>query len=237
MFPQAIILRMKILPSNDFPDPDFKVAIIIPALNEENTIEPVIRGVLPFGLVIVVDDGSTDKTASISEVAGASVVSHGKNSGYDAALFSGMSKALEFGADAAITIDADGQHLPEDIGKFVEILKNGGADIVMGVRPKPARFAEWVFRIWAKKRYGVQDILCGFKGYNKNYLERFKAEAARFSFGTALPVACIKNGARAVYLPIKIKKRVDIPRLGRALRANLLIFKAMIGVVFDAKQA
>ena len=96
-----------------------RVALVIPALNEEKTIYEVVKESLKFGLVVVVDDGSVDQTAKFAELGGAVVVSHEKNKGYDSALNSGFIKAESLGCEYIITLDADGQHNPKLIHKFI----------------------------------------------------------------------------------------------------------------------
>ena len=86
-----------------------KIGIVIPALNEAKTVGGVIASVIEIGHVIVVDDGSTDGTSEVAEAAGATVVRHKENSGYDAALASGYARAIELDCDAVATIDADGK--------------------------------------------------------------------------------------------------------------------------------
>lgn len=108
--------------------------VIIPAYNEEGTIAEVIVRSLPYAdTVLVVDDGSTDATAAVAACAGAQVISHPLNRGLGAAIGTGMQAARNLGADVVMTLDADGQHLPEEIPRFVEALGHG-ADAVIGSR-------------------------------------------------------------------------------------------------------
>ncbi len=204
------------------------IAIIVPALNEEKTIGTVIDGVKHAGQVIVVNDGSNDNTAQVSAEHGAMVVSHLVNKGYDMALYSGFKKSLEIKASIVLSIDADGQHNPEDIQKFIDILERNEADIVLGYRPKAARISERIFRIWAKYFYGIEDILCGLKAYNTSALLPFIEFVKLETVGTAAAIKIVQNNGRLKQLPIEVNDREDIPRLGRALRANWIIFKAML---------
>ena len=118
-----------------------KVAIVIPAYNEELTIAIVIKGLQkvfnnePYDYrVIVVDDGSRDSTAHKAETAGAYVISHILNSGQGAATTTGLSYALQHGFDIAVTLDADGQHDPIDVLEGVEKLSNSDVDLLIGSR-------------------------------------------------------------------------------------------------------
>ena len=94
------------------------LSIVIPALNEAETISQVISEVKRYGNPIVVDDGSTDKTAAISSLAGALVVKHKTNKGYEEALNSGFRKAAELGSTVIMTLDADGHILVQTSSKI-----------------------------------------------------------------------------------------------------------------------
>ncbi len=118
-----------------------QLAVVIPALDEAGSIGMVIAGV-PRSIagvgridVIVVDDGSSDGTADRALAAGAAtVVRHARNRGLAAAFNSGISAALERGADLIVQLDADGQHDPADIPALIEPILIGAADMAVGVR-------------------------------------------------------------------------------------------------------
>ena len=131
-----------------------RLGIVIPALNESATIVGVVEAAERYGVPIVVDDGSTDDTAKLAQQAGASVVLHGQNLGYDAALNSGFKKAMELGCALVITIDADGQHDPSLIQKFIDRI-DAGADIAVGVRSNRQRLAEHLFLGIFTLRFGI----------------------------------------------------------------------------------
>ncbi len=109
--------------------------IIITAYQEEQTIGDVVkRALLQSPFVAVIDDGSTDRTAKIAHEAGAYVLSHLFNLGQGAALQTGFSFALTEGADLIVTLDADGQHDPEDISRMISKIESSNADVVLGNR-------------------------------------------------------------------------------------------------------
>ena len=163
-----------------------KLIVQIPALNEERTIAEVIAriprpipGIDAIG-VVVVDDGSTDRTGEIARGAGAEVVRHEKPRGVGAAFRSGLEASSRLGADIIVTIDADGQFNPEDIPKLVEPILRGEAEFVTASRFKdPALvpemppmkrwgndvIARWISRIIRKK---FDDVSCGFRAYSRN---------------------------------------------------------------------
>ena len=109
------------------------IAIVIPAFNEEKTVSWVVKRAKRYGRVVVVDDCSRDDTAALAKKAGALVIRHSHNQGLGSALRSGFRQALKMNADIIITIDADGQHNPRDIPRFISAL-NAGYDFVLGNR-------------------------------------------------------------------------------------------------------
>jgi glycosyltransferase involved in cell wall biosynthesis len=112
-----------------------KVFAVIPAYNEEKTIGQVVFDVKKHvDGVIVVDDGSVDRTAALAREAGASVASHFLNRGQGAALETGKAAALGFGADIIVTYDADGQFVPEEISNITRPIIDNQADVVLGSR-------------------------------------------------------------------------------------------------------
>src|SRR5437867_2792369 len=140
------------------------LAVVIPAFNEEATITRVVKAVLPFGRVIVVNDASRDRTAELAAAAGAVVVTHPSNRGYDGALNSGFDQAALLNCKYVITIDADGQHNPQQIQEYLELLENS-VDMVLGVRSEKRLLSEYVFAWYTRIVYGIHDPLCGLKGY------------------------------------------------------------------------
>ncbi|MEK9159016.1 MAG: glycosyltransferase family 2 protein [Patescibacteria group bacterium] len=114
-----------------------KLFVIIPAYNEEKTIAPVVRGVFasnPDAQVVVVDDGSSDKTARLAKESGAVVLQHVINRGQGAALQTGNTYALRAGADVIVHFDADGQFEPREISKLVEPITRAEAEVALGSR-------------------------------------------------------------------------------------------------------
>ena len=117
-----------------------KLVAQLPALNEEKSIERVLAAIprrvpgVDEVVVLVVDDGSTDRTAELARAAGAVVVSHVRNRGVGAAFRTGLAKATDLDADVIVTLDADGQFDPEDIPKLIDPILRGQADFVTASR-------------------------------------------------------------------------------------------------------
>ena len=202
------------------------LGIVMPALNEARTIANVVSLCKVYGVPIVIDDGSYDDTGTLAEAEGAQVVRHAVNKGYDAALNSGFRMAAKLGCQYVITIDADGQHNPLLLGKFCELL-DAGADIVVGNRNERARLAEHCFGFLAKIMYGLDDPLCGLKGYRMSIYKDLGHFDSYDSIGTELVLFAVRNGCRMEQVPIIVHDRVGTPRFGRRLYANYKIFRAM----------
>ncbi len=208
-----------------------RLAAVIPALNEANSIESVVRQLSQRSIVIVVDDGSTDDTAALARSAGGHVISHQINLGYDAALETGLRTAIELGCTFAVTMDADGQHDPSLIEVFRDVLEDG-ATLVIGHRDTTQRWSETLFCLIGRAVWGVNDPLCGMKGYRLSILNNVKSLNTYPSVGTELSLRLIEFGVRATQVKIKTRKRDDISRFGGGFNANMRICKALwIGLI------
>ena len=215
-----------------------KTAIIIPAFNEAETIAAVVRGVAPYGQPVVVDDGSRDDTAARAEAAGALVVRRGSNRGYDAALESGFELAERLGVEVAVTFDADGQHDAAILARVIEPLEKASAAMVLGIRPRAARFSEALFNVYTRRRFGVADIMCGLKAFRMDmYREHGRVDGGR-SIGTELALSGLRRGVPYATVPVPIHDRRGEARFGSAMTANLRILWAMaLGIWTDAKHS
>jgi len=113
-----------------------RVFIVIAAFNEEHAISDVLKGLSRAGYkdIVVVDDGSKDKTAEIARANGAYVVRHVINRGQGAALATGMAYALKNDADIIVHFDADGQQRAEDIAAMISPIKRNEVDVTLGSR-------------------------------------------------------------------------------------------------------
>jgi glycosyltransferase involved in cell wall biosynthesis len=212
----------------------YRVGIVIPALNESATILGVVEAVGIYGVPIVVDDGSTDDTAELAKRAGAVVVSHDRNRGYDAALNSGFKKAAELGSEVIITVDADGQHDPSLLQKFIDQI-DAGIDVVVGIRSRRQRFAEHLFAWYAILRFGIKDPLCGMKAYRTAVYEALGHFDSYGSIGTELAIYAAKKGCRLGQIPFAVRERKDQSRFGRVLVGNYKIIRAIALSIWRVK--
>jgi glycosyltransferase involved in cell wall biosynthesis len=163
-----------------------KLAVYLPALNEADTIGAVLDGIpgtIPriTGITtIVIDDGSTDRTAAVARLRGAIVVSHPRNLGTGRAFMSGVHAGLATGADIIVGMDADGQFRPSDLAALIAPIVNGEADVVLctrfgpgsqlaGKMPPAKRLGNWLLcRIISLiVRQRLSDVSCGFRAFSR----------------------------------------------------------------------
>jgi glycosyltransferase involved in cell wall biosynthesis len=210
------------------------MAAVIPAYNEANSIYSVVEAAKQYVLTIVVDDGSDDETAHLARQAGAIVVSHSNNRGYDAAIQTGLFKAIELGCTFAITIDADGQHNPAVLEHFKTALLEG-ADLVVGARDRHQRFSESLFAVMGKLLWSIEDPLCGVKGYRLSHLKRLGHFDCYNSIGTEFAIRCARSHLRIEMVPVLTNERFGISRFGDGLKANFRILRALLIGLINAK--
>jgi glycosyltransferase involved in cell wall biosynthesis len=210
-----------------------QIGIIIPAYNEAATIRSIVQSAFQFGVPIVVDDGSSDGTGYLAKEAGAFVVKHDVNRGYDQTLNSGFAFADESGFEYVVTIDADGQHDPLILDKFIQTL-DSGADVVVGVRDCLQRFAEHVFSWVGYIKWRMRDPLCGMKAYRIGVFRELGHFDSYNSIGTELAIYAANSGKEIKQLEVKTRHRNDASRFGPRFYANKKILRSLWTVFFKS---
>ena len=190
---------------------EYNGCILIPAYNEVDHIADVINKAKMFLPVIVVDDGSTDETASFSTNAGAVVYKQIPNQGKGAALQRGFHEAVQSGFDFIITMDADGQHDPEEIPLFLKRFNETRADLIIGYRDfskmplvrKLANSSGGFAFSWAMGQT-IRDNQSGYRLMSKRLLQNvLSSEETGFEFEVEVIVNCILAGYTLEWVPIK----------------------------------
>jgi glycosyltransferase involved in cell wall biosynthesis len=205
-----------------------RVVAVIPAFNEAKTIAAVVTDLRAHVAdVVVVDDHSADATGEEAKRAGAIVVRNAANLGYDGSLNAGFAEAACRGAGIILTFDADREHDPADVPRLIAPIAQDRADIVAGQRPRMAGFAENIFALYTRRRYGIADPLCGLKAYRRSVYDAVGQFDTVQSIGTELMIKGLHRNFRLVLVPIALHRRTDISRFyARRLRANLKILRA-----------
>jgi glycosyltransferase involved in cell wall biosynthesis len=191
------------------------IVALIPGYNEAPRIGHVVETARRFLPVLVVDDGSTDATGAVAAEAGAFVIRQEPNQGKGAALRAGYRRALADGAEAIITLDADGQHDPAEIADFLDVWSRAGPGdrpgLVIGARdfrsmPPVRRLSNTLGR-WAFSSAVGRAIPDNQSGYRLVSRRLAEATLASSEAGFALEVeqitTCIRMGGRIEWLPIR----------------------------------
>ncbi len=172
--------------------PPLKLRIAIPAYNNAGTVKRVVQDALETGAeVMVVDDGSTDGTADRLDALPVHIIRHDRNMGKGAAILSALHACREKGVTHMVTLDADGQHDPRDVPRFIAAIKSNPHAFLVGNRnfnrmttPWVSRFGRRFSNFWFRLQTGrsLQDTQCGFRAYPVVALDRLRLRERHFSF-------------------------------------------------------
>jgi len=195
------------------------IYVFMPACNEEEKVGEVIKRLSELKLnlkVHVIDDGSVDRTTESARESGAMIVRHPTNLGQWAALRTGFAISLMEEADVAVSIDADGQHDPQDIGLLVEPILNGEADIVIGSRfldgdaPEMPRYRYIGIKVFNKlvemiTKRRLTDSTSGYKAYDMALVREILPYLKEDQYGVLeFLVMALRHGARVIEKPIRM---------------------------------
>lgn len=232
-----------------------KVLVAMPAYNEEKYIGSVVLQAKQYAdEVLVVDDGSTDRTVSIANLAGATVIRHGENRGYGATIQSILSEAKKRAPDILVLMDADAQHDPDEISVLIKAIRDGH-DLAVGYRtidrkgiPSHRKIGQKVLTYFTRllSRSRLSDTECGFRAFSRKAIELLEprekgmavsaetvSEAARKGLKvTEVPISAIYTGDGSTLNPV----RHGVGVLNRILvmiseRRPLLFFGLLGGVL------
>ena len=183
---------------------------VIPAYNEEKSIAGIIKKTKKYVKnVVVVDDGSQDKTKEITERLGAIVLRHVINLGKGAALKTGCDFAVKNGVKFIVALDADAQHNPDNIPRFIEKLRK--YDMVFSYRrasskmPLVLRFGNWLISNVARVLYGIKlkDTQCGFRAFSKEAYKKIRWNVSDYSMESEMIARAGKQRLKYVQIPIE----------------------------------
>jgi glycosyltransferase involved in cell wall biosynthesis len=188
------------------------VAAVIPAYLEEKHIAEVVRRTLQqLDQVVVVDDGSPDATAVRAREAGAEVIIQPQNVGKGESIKTGLRHWLERNFTYVVILDGDGQHLPEEIARFLESAASTRAELLVGTRMSDVREMPLVRRL--TNRYmsnkisrlcgqPIPDTQCGFRMLYRGLIPDLLGGAERFDYETEMLILASRKGCRVESVPI-----------------------------------
>ncbi len=201
-----------------------KILAAIPCYNEEATIgSVVIKAKRYVDEVVVIDDGSVDDTANVAKEAGATVIKHGGNKGYGAAIQSCFKYAKEKNFDAMVILDGDGQHDADEIPKVIKPIVEGKADISVGSRfleeehkkkiPAYRRFGisiiTWFTNLGSGKSKRIIDAQSGFRGYSKRAIEKLALSETGMGISAEIILQARKKRLKIKEVPVSCRYDVE----------------------------
>jgi glycosyltransferase involved in cell wall biosynthesis len=214
-----------------------RVAAVIPAYNEEKHIGDVVRRTRQqLADVLVVDDGSADKTAANAREACAEVIVHQQNRGKGETIKTGLRHWLERQFDFVIILDADGQHRPEEIDRFVAAaLSTDAPRLVVGNRMKDVSSMPLVRRFvnrWMSRQISslcgqeIPDTQCGYRLLHRELIPDLLGGAARFDYETEMLIIASRKGFRIASAPISTVYSDEVSSI-HPIRDTIRFFKLM----------
>ncbi|MBI4303837.1 MAG: glycosyltransferase [Chloroflexi bacterium] len=195
-----------------------KIIVGMPAFNEEKYIGSVVLRARQYaGEVIVVDDGSSDRTAMVAQLAGATVVRHEQNKGYGGAIQRILAEAKKRNADILVIIDADGQHNPDEIPALVNGISDE-ADLVIGSREMQknviAPYRRLGQRVLSRltgiaSRKKLSDTESGFRAYSRKAISRLELKEKGMAISSEIVSDAVAKGLKIAEVPISVTYTKD----------------------------
>lgn len=190
--------------------------VILIAFNEERTINDIIERTKLQGFddIIVVDDGSIDRTRTFAQELGVKVISHMINRGAGAATQTGIDYALDHGAEYIVTLDSDGQHYPEDIETLLDGIISSGADMVIGnrflskknsipmTRKIMNRIGNYITFLFTGQYF--EDSQSGFKILTRTAAKKIRLNTDGYEFCMEMIIKAVQNNLFIVNAPIAV---------------------------------
>lgn len=220
-----------------------KLLIIIPAFNEASVIHQVLTDVkqnLPDADILVIDDGSSDNTYQLSQkISKVKVIRHVLNRGLGASIGTGLLYAKNHHYQIAVTIDADGQHDPQDILKVIQPIKNGTANIVVGSRlksnhnnmPLDRKILNYLANLLTFILFGVHttDSQSGFRAFDQTTIENINLKTERMEVSSEIFAEIKRLHLAYAEIPIKVIYSTYSRRKGQSnMNALAIIYRLML---------
>lgn len=228
-----------------------KLAIIIPAFNEEGSIEKVltklpkkIKGISEI-IPIVIDDGSSDNTYAIAKRLIPYVIHHVINLGVGAASTTGFQAAKKINSDVAVTLDGDGQHSPKDIENLIKPIIDNKADVVIGTRmtntqnmPFIKIFGNWAMNIMTAviMHAWSTDTQSGMRAFSKKALNKMEFHSVGYEISSEIIGEAKRSKMRLIEIPIETIYTDYSKAKGQSIINAVNIFTKLITIKLSGKK-
>lgn len=219
------------------------VAVVVPALDEEQAIGRVIADIPDFvDDIVVADNGSTDATAAVARAAGARIVTE-RERGYGAACLAGIAALHD--ADIVVFLDGDYSDDPAQMALLVDPIANGTADLVIGSRTQISqvpgalahhqRFGNWLACLLIKRIWGVSYTDLGpFRAIDRRALERLGMSERTFGWTVEMQIKAARDGLRTLEVPVSYRPRIGTSKISGTIRGSFNAGRAILGQITRA---
>lgn len=217
--------------------PQSKIIVAMPAYNEEKYIGSLILRAKQYaGEVLIVDDGSTDYTAKVAELAGATVVQHTINQGYGSTIRTILAESRNLNADILVILDADSQHNPDEIPSLVKAVSEG-SDVVIGSREmqenKIALYRRIGQRVLAgltfiASRHKLSDTESGFRAYSRKAIATLELKEEGMAISSEIISEATAKGLKVTEVPISVTYTKDSSTLNPVVHGVGVLSRIMV---------
>jgi glycosyltransferase involved in cell wall biosynthesis len=220
-----------------------RIIIGMPAYNEAKYIGSLVLQAKRYGKeVVVVDDGSTDATASIARLAGAAVIKHEQNRGYGNTIQTLLNEAKQRNTDILVILDADSQHDPDEIPRLIEGIK-GGADIIIGSREMQSNKIAGYRRLGQKllsrmtgfaSKKKLTDTESGFRAYSRKAINSLELKETGMAVSSEIIAAAASRGLKIAEVPISVAYAGDGSTL-HPVKHGLGVFNRILVMISERR--
>lgn len=220
-----------------------RVAVLIPALNEEKSIALVLKSIPRqiVSQVVVIDNGSTDRTSEVATLAGAEVV-HEPQRGYGAACLAGIRK-LKADASIVVFLDADYSDFPEELNKLVQPLADNRADLVIGTRTRDRkaraaltpqqRFGNWLAVRLMHLFWGCRYTDLGpFRAIRRSSFELLSMADRNYGWTVEMQIKAALTGLRTLEIPVRYRTRIGQSKVSGTVKGTILAGMKILYTIF-----